>query len=51
MRTIKEQALALAKRLPIASETTAANTAAAAPRSDLVHSGAMRYLREAGFVR
>ena len=51
MRAVHKGEAALAKRLPIASETTAANTAAAAPRSDLVHSGAMRYLREAGFVR
>ena len=38
----------IARRLPQASETTAANTAAAAPRPDLIHPGAARYLREIG---
>lgn len=42
---------ALAARLPQARETTAANTAAAAPRADLIHPGVLRYLREAGFAR
>jgi TRAP transporter TAXI family solute receptor len=37
----------LARRLPQAKETTAANTVAAAPRPDLIHPGAARYLREA----
>jgi TRAP transporter TAXI family solute receptor len=39
---------ALARRLPNAAETTAANTVAAAPRPDLIHPGVIRYLREAG---
>jgi uncharacterized protein len=39
---------ALARRLPQARETTAANTAAAAPRPDLIHPGVARYLREIG---
>ena len=39
-----------AKRLPQARETTAANTVAAAPRLDLIHPGALRYLRETGLV-
>lgn len=42
---------AIAKRLPAASETTAANTFAAAPRQDLIHPGAMCYPREAGIAR
>jgi uncharacterized protein len=36
----------IARRLPQASETTAANTASAVPRTDLIHAGAARYLRE-----
>lgn len=42
---------ALAKRLPQAAETTAANTAAAAPRADMLHPGVARYLREAGLLK
>ncbi|MBL0143898.1 MAG: TAXI family TRAP transporter solute-binding subunit [Betaproteobacteria bacterium] len=42
---------AIAKRLPQARETTAANTVAAAPRVDLIHPGVQRYLREAGILR
>lgn len=38
----------LAARLEQARETTAANTAAAAPRPELLHPGVARYLREAG---
>ena len=41
----------LAKRLPQARETTAANTVAAAPRLELIHPGALRYLRESGLAR
>lgn len=41
----------LAARLDQARETTAANLAAAAPRRDLIHPGAQRYLREAGLLR
>jgi hypothetical protein len=40
----------LAKRLPQASETTAVNTASAAP-ADLIHPGVARYLREIGYAR
>jgi hypothetical protein len=40
----------LGKRLPQARETTAANTAAAAPRADLIHPGVRRYLREIGLA-
>ena len=42
---------ALAARLEQAKETTAANTVAAAPRADLIHSGVRKYLREAGILR
>jgi uncharacterized protein len=38
----------LARRLPQASETTAENTVAAAPRPELIHPGVARYLREIG---
>ena len=37
---------ALGARLPQARETTAADTAAAAPRPDLIHPGARRYFRQ-----
>jgi TRAP transporter TAXI family solute receptor len=40
----------LARRLPQAGETTAANTVVAAPRADLIHPGAVRYLRELGLL-
>jgi TRAP transporter TAXI family solute receptor len=40
---------AFAARLEQARETTAANTKAAAPRPELIHPGARRYLTEAGF--
>ena len=42
---------ALGQRLAQARETTAANTAAAAPSLDLIHPGALRYLKEIGIVR
>jgi TRAP transporter TAXI family solute receptor len=41
----------LARRLPQAAETTAANTAAAAPQGDVIHPGVLRYLREVGLAR
>ena len=40
----------IGSRLPQARETTMANTVAAAPRLDLLHPGALRYLREIGLV-
>jgi TRAP transporter TAXI family solute receptor len=40
----------IARRLPQAAETTAANTAAAAPRAEFIHPGVARYLRETGFL-
>ena len=42
---------ALARRLPQAQETTAANPLAAAPRADLIHPGVLRCLREVGIAR
>jgi hypothetical protein len=42
---------ALAARLDQARESTAANIAAAAPRADLIHPGALKYLKEAGLLR
>src|SRR6266850_4374137 len=42
---------AIARRLPQAEETTAANTLRAAPRPDLIHPGVLRYLREVGIAR
>jgi hypothetical protein len=51
IRAIHKGEAALAKRLPAASETTAANTFSAAPRADLIHPGVMKYLREANIAR
>jgi TRAP transporter TAXI family solute receptor len=42
---------ALAARLEQARETTAANTLAAAPRTELIHPGALKYLLEIGLRR
>lgn len=50
-RALHRGEAALARRLPQAAETTAANTLAAAPRPDLVHPGVLRYLREIGLAR
>ncbi len=49
-RALHAGAAALARRLPQAAETTAANTVAAAPRPDLIHPGVRRYLREIGLL-
>ena len=49
-RALHRGEAALARRLPQARETTAANTAAAAPRPDLIHPGVLRYLREIGLM-
>ena len=40
-----------ASRLDQAKESTAANIVSAAPRLDLIHPGALKYLREAGLAR
>ncbi len=50
-RALHKGEAAIAKRLPQARETTAANTVAAVPRVDLLHPGVQRYLREAGFLK
>ena len=49
-RALQRGAAALARRLPQARETMAANTLAAAPRADLIHPGVRRYLREIGLA-
>lgn len=41
----------LGKKLPQATETTAANTVTAVPRSDALHPGVLRYFREVGLIR
>lgn len=51
IRAVHKGEAALAQRLAQAAETTAANTAAAAPRTEMLHPGALRYLREAGLVK
>jgi len=50
-RALHKGEAALAARLPQARETTAANTAAAAPRRELIHPGVLVYLREIGLVQ
>ena len=50
-RALHHGEAALARRLPQAEETTAANTLAAAPRRELIHPGVLRYLREIGITR
>jgi hypothetical protein len=45
-RALHQGESAIARRLPQARETTAANTVAAVPRTDLLHPGVQRYLRE-----
>jgi TRAP transporter TAXI family solute receptor len=49
-RALHRGEAALARRLPQAQETTAANTLAAAPRIDLIHPGVLRYIREVGIA-
>jgi uncharacterized protein len=49
-RALHKAEAAIAKRLPAASETTAANTFAAADRA-LIQPGVMRYLVEAGIAK
>ena len=50
-RALHRGEAALGARLPQARETTATNTVAAAPRVELIHPGARRYLREIGLLR
>jgi TRAP transporter TAXI family solute receptor len=49
-RALHRGEAALTAKLDQARETTAANTAAAAPRQDLIHPGVLRYLREIGVI-
>jgi TRAP transporter TAXI family solute receptor len=49
-RALHRGEASLGERLPQARETTAANTAGAAPRPDLIHPGVQRYLREIGLA-
>src|SRR5262245_28919966 len=49
-RALHHGAAALVHKLDQARETTAANTALAAPRPDLIHPGVARYLREIGVL-
>jgi TRAP transporter TAXI family solute receptor len=50
-RALHRGEAALGQRLAQARETTAANTAAAAPGLDLIQPGVLRYLREIGIVK
>ncbi len=50
-RALHRGEAAIGARLAQARETTAANTVAAAPRTELIHPGARRYLREIGLLR
>jgi len=50
-RAIHRGETKLAARLPQGRYTTAANTASEAPRAELLHPGAARYLRETGVLR
>src|SRR5437868_5497832 len=49
-RALHRGAAALVRKLDQARETTPENTAAAAPRRDLIHPGVLRYLGEIGVV-
>lgn len=50
-RALHKGEAAIARRLAQASETTAANTATAAPKRALIHPGVLRYLTEIGLVK
>ena len=50
-RALHKGEAALARRLAQASETTAANTLAAAPSRTLIHPGVLRHLMEIGLAR
>jgi len=49
-RALHKGEASLAARLPQARETTAANTAAASPKPELIHPGVRKYLTEIGLV-
>ena len=48
-RALNRAEQALAAALPQAAETTSSNTAAAVAGPSILHPGAARYLREAGY--
>jgi uncharacterized protein len=50
-RTLHHAEDTLCKRLAQACETTAVNTAAAAPATELIHPGVLKFFREIGVVR
>jgi TRAP transporter TAXI family solute receptor len=50
-RAIHRAERPLGARLAQAKETTTANTAAAAPRVELIHAGVRKYLREIGLMK
>jgi len=50
-RTLHGAEGALCKKLAQACETTAVNTAAAAPELDMIHPGVLRYFREIGITK
>ena len=50
-RALHRAEAGIAQRLPQGRETTVANTAAAAPRAELIHPGVRRYLTELGVLR
>ncbi|HEV7822784.1 MAG TPA: TAXI family TRAP transporter solute-binding subunit [Burkholderiales bacterium] len=50
-RALHKSEAALSKRLEQARESTLANTLAAAPRVDLIHPGAQKYMREIGLLK
>jgi TRAP transporter TAXI family solute receptor len=50
-RTLHGAESALCKKLAQACETTAANTVAAVPSVELIHPGALKYLREIGVAK
>jgi TRAP transporter TAXI family solute receptor len=50
-RALHRGEAALVGKLAQARETTATNTAAGAPRQDLIHPGVLSYLREIGVIR
>ena len=51
IRALHKGEAAIGKRLDQARESTMANTLAAAPRTDLLHPGTQRYLREIGLLK
>lgn len=51
VRALHRGEAVIGSRLRQAQETTMANTVTAAPRLDLIHPGALRYLREIGTIR